>query len=78
VWGEGSKNYSEEVVKSYICKHGTIIMEKNNRQLSLNSLAAIHVGGSENLRANVMFGRKVRQLAIMGKFSLYFCCYITI
>ena len=53
-------------------------MEKNNRQLSLNSLAAIHGGGSENLRANAMFGGKVAQLAIMGKFSLYFCCYITI
>ena len=52
-------------------------MEKNDRQLSLNSLAAIHVGGSDGHKnvTNRMFGRSVAQLALMGKFSLYLCSY---
>ena len=65
VWGEGSKEYSEEVIKSYICRHGLIVQRNNdNQQPTPKNLAAIHAGGSrENKnRTNRIFGAKVQRL----------------
>ena len=68
VWGEGSKDYSEEVIRSFICKHGSIVQRRRNQQLSLTNLAAIHAGGSSGNVDNRQFGKEVAALAIMGKF----------
>ena len=68
MWGEGSQSYSEEVIKTYICKHGSIVSQRYNQQLSLPHLAAIHAGGSTENRLYRQFGREVAILARMGKF----------
>ena len=74
VWGEGSKDYSEKVIKSYICRHGSVVRNRmDNQQLSLPNLAAIHAGGSANNRnrTNIQFGRKVADLTFDSKFGLF-------
>ena len=48
MWGEGSKDYSEEVITSYLCRHGSIVEQRSDRQLSIINVGAIHVGGSQN------------------------------
>ena len=73
MWGEGSESYSEEVIKTFICKHGSILSQRrNNDQLSLPNLAAIHAGGSTGNRQYMLFGRKVANLIHMGKFRLLY------
>ena len=75
MWGEGSKNYSEEVIKSYICRHGQIVMQRRmNNQLSIVNLAAIHVGGSSNntKAPNRQFGARVASLLTRSKFKIFF------
>lgn len=73
MWGEGSESYSEEVIKTFICKHGSIVSQRrNNQQLGLNNLAAIHAGGSTGNVLNRQFGVEVAQLARMGKFRLLY------
>ena len=43
VWGEGSKNYSEMVIRNYLCSQG----EHLRRSLAgIAALAAIHKGGA--------------------------------
>lgn len=71
VWGEGSKEYSEEVIKSYICRHGLIVQERNNNQLSPKNLAAIHAGGSSanTNKTNRNFGVKVQKLINNGNIN---------
>ena len=71
VWGEGSKNYSEEVIRSYVCKHGLIVMRRRKNDLSKGNLAAIHAGGSSGNtdRINRKFGAKVFRLAFNGEFD---------
>ena len=44
VWGEGSRNYSEMVIRSYVCRHAVNI--GNPAGLHLYTLAAIHKTGS--------------------------------
>lgn len=44
VWGEGSKNYSEMVIRSYLCRHGSDL--RNPSGIGLFTLAAIHHSGS--------------------------------
>ena len=71
VWGEGSKNYSEEVIRSYLCRHGSVVQrKKNDQQLSVTNLAAIHAGGSSGNknRSSLRFGIKVRDSLINSKF----------
>ena len=68
MWDEGSKDYSEEVIRSFICKHGSIVQRRCNQQLSLTNLAAIHAGGSSGNVDNRQFGKEVAALALMGKF----------
>ena len=70
MWGEGSKNYSEEVIKTYICKHGAIVEGRRNQQLSVLNLAAIHAGGSSDNTRRIDFGREVAALIRNGKFKL--------
>ena len=75
VWGEGSRNYSEEVIKSYICRHGSIVEQRNDRknkqrELNIVNLAAIHVGGSTGNIANRPYGLRVAKLVKEGRFSL--------
>ena len=73
MWGEGSESYSEEVIKTYICKHGSIVSQRrNNQQLSLNNFGAIHAGGSTGNRQYIPFGKKVANLTRMGKFRLLY------
>ena len=69
MWGAGSKSYSEEVVKSYICKHGSIIEQTGDRVLNKRALAAVHAGGSANFRsaANRKFAREVLEVLRSGK-----------
>ena len=43
VWGNGSRSYSEEVIKSYICREA--MMRSTSRQLSNKALAGLHKGG---------------------------------
>ena len=72
MWGEGSKDYSEEVIKNYICRHGSIVLEQRARnnnnargmggQLSLSNLASIHAGGSTRNSTDFQFGRKIVML----------------
>ena len=50
VWGKGSREYSEMVIRSYVCKHADDIM--NPRGVSLYTLAAIHKSGS-NIRNEI-------------------------
>ena len=72
VWGEGSKSYSEEVIRSYICRHGSTMMRRRNRsrQFSIRGLAAIHAGGSIRVTNETkMFVDKVWNLSRMGKFD---------
>ena len=67
MWGEGSKNYSEEVIKTFICKHGAIVSQRfSGQQLSIVALAAIHAGGSTENRRYGSFGRTVADLALTG------------
>ena len=68
VWGEGSRDYSEKVIRSYICKHLSIIMQRSGQLANINTLGMIHRGGSTNYRnrTNIMFGRTVGHLAIIG------------
>ena len=69
MWGEGSKEYSEEVIRSYLCAHGLIVKKKmGNQQLSPTNLAAIHAGGSRanTNRTNRVFGKKVQRLINNG------------
>ena len=44
VWGEGSRNYSEMVIRSYVCRHAVNIGNPDN--LHLYTLAAIHKTGA--------------------------------
>lgn len=69
VWGEGSKIYSEEVIKSYICKHGSSIEQASGRVLSRRALAAVHAGGSGSFRRaeNRMFAREVLEVLRSSK-----------
>ena len=43
VWGNGSRSYSEEVIKSYICREA--MMHSTSRQYSNKALAGLHKGG---------------------------------
>ena len=73
-----SKNYSEEVVKSYICLHGSIVQERRrNHQLSIVNLGAIYAGGSSNNNRanNLLFGRELAQLIFSGKNVNVQCVY---
>lgn len=73
VWGEGSRSYSEEVIKTFICKHGSMIQRRFNlQQLGLNKLAAIHAGArsSTRSRAYAQFGAKVANLTRFSKLRL--------
>ena len=71
VWGSGSKSYSEEVVRSYICKHGTIVKERRGQQLGRVNIAAIHKGGSDNNTdpENRGFGVLVNRMYRQGKYN---------
>ena len=70
VWGSDSKNFSEDIVRSYICKHGMIVKERSRRQLSRSNIAAIHKGGSANntVLANRLFGRTVNAMYFQSKY----------
>ena len=73
MWGEGSESYSEEVIKTFICKHGSIVSQRNHgQQLSIPNLATIHAGGSTENRQYLPFGREVARLARMGEFRLLY------
>ena len=73
MWGEGSESYSEEVIKTFICKHGSIVSQRNRgQQLTILNLAAIHAGGSTGYRLYRQFAREVANLARMGKFRLLY------
>ena len=80
MWGEGSKDYSEEVIKSYLCKHGSMVVERSGNDLSLNSLGTIHVGGSKlrdfRNRTNINFGRKIASLARTSKLYNYMNIFV--
>ena len=69
VWGKGSKSYSEEVIESYLCKHGSIVEQRTGRQLNISTLGAIYFGGSANYssRENLQLGRQLAQLISNGK-----------
>lgn len=69
VWGEGSKEYSEQVIRSYVCRHGSIIEKKSNKQLSQQNLAAVHAGGSDQNtnKTNIEFARKLQRLINASK-----------
>lgn len=61
VWGEGSRNYSEMVIRSYVCRHAVNIGNPDN--LHLYTLAAIHKTGS-NIRNEIAKQfRKMVQMA---------------
>ena len=58
-WGEGSKNYSEMVIRSYLCKHGEELRQPGN--IGLYTLAAIHHSGSQiRMAAATEFTQMVR------------------
>ena len=44
VWGEGSRNYSEMVIRSYLCRYGLDL--NNPENINLFTLPAIHHSGS--------------------------------
>ena len=69
MWGGGSKTYSEQVVKSYICKHGSLIEQASGRVLTRRTLAAVHAGGSDSFRRieNRMFAREVLEVLHSSK-----------
>ena len=71
VWGKDSKNYSEEVIKSYLCKHGSIVQENTGAQLTIVGLSAIYFGGSAEYRRreNTQLGRQLAQLIHDGKLT---------
>ena len=71
VWGETGKNYSKEVIRSYICKHGSILQRRRGMRLTIAGLAAIHAGGSSFTRKNVLFGSRVAQL-VASKLNLVY------
>ena len=72
MWGEEGKNYSKAVIRSYICKH--VSMLGRNRQLSIISLAAIHAGGSSKYRErdNIQFGKRILDQSLRGKLNLVY------
>ena len=64
VWGESGKNYSEEVIRSYICKHGPKFVRRLRSGVNITAriLAIIHAIGSSELNArrnNFQFVRRV-------------------
>ena len=72
MWGEGSKNYSEEIIRSYLCKHTSLLQRGRNLPLTIVGLAAVHAGGSANFksRANIWFGRLVARTLQSGNRKL--------
>ena len=71
VWGVGSKEYSEGVIRSYICRQTS--QGRTDRQFNVAILASIHARGSSSsmisnadLRA---FGREVASLIHTGKLA---------
>ena len=78
MWGESGKNYSKEVIRSYICKRGLILQRRPRRRIyRFNTLilAAIHAGGSSEfpVRDNLQFARRVeQQLVANGKLNLVY------
>ena len=61
VWGEGSKNYSEMIIRSYLCRHGSNLKKSDN--IGLFTLAAIHHSGSEVvMRAATVYRRLVQSV----------------
>ena len=80
VWGSSGDEYSKQVIRSYICYHGTIVKQNRRRsrggQLNINSIAAIHRGGSTDLRTSSRvhsnFISSVREMVQSGKL-IYNC-----
>ena len=72
MWGEGSKNYSEEIIRSYLCKHISLLQRGRGLTLTTVGLAALHAGGSANFgsRASVWFGRLVARTLQSGNRKL--------
>ena len=70
VWGSDGEEYSRQVIKSYICKHGNIILERRRGNeggggtLSVATVATIHKAGSNqsNLGRLSSFGRLVHMI----------------
>jgi len=62
VWGKDSRIYSEEVIKSYICREAMTF--SHNNQLSTSGLARLHKGGFQNLRNQTLlpFGNTVTRI----------------
>ena len=54
MWGKDSQNYSEMVIKSYVCKH----QQHNKRILSPISVALIHKFGTLSLSKESLKFRK--------------------
>ena len=71
VWGKDSKNYSEEVIKSYLCKHVSIVQQNTGNQVGTTSLGAIYFGGSAEYRRreNRQLGIQLAQLIHGGKLT---------
>jgi len=73
VWGRGSQNYSEEVIKSYICSQARL--RNSDRQLSYRALAGLHKGGfPQGLRQQTHkeFGMRVQQTFRKARTVCYF------
>ena len=74
VWGKGSREYSEMVIRSYVCKHADDVMKPGN--LHLFSLAAIHKSGSntkdetaKKFRMNVIMANITSKCEVRDHFA---------
>ena len=65
VWGSLSDEYAKEVIRSYLCYHGTIVKRRSSGQLPNRTIASIHRAGStrRELRIHREFGRMVEEMA---------------
>jgi len=75
VWGKDSRNYSEEVIKSYIC--GEAMKRSGNSQLTPRALARLHKGGFENFKNKTLspFGKTVTAIFNNGMFRCMHVLY---
>ena len=74
MWGKGSKNYSEEVIKSYLCRHGSMLRYGSKLAIpgfDVLYFGALYFGGAANFksRENLLLGRQLSQLIGNGKFT---------
>ena len=76
VWGKDSDGYSRKVIRNYLCSQEIAAKQKskNDRQLNIVAIAALHRGGHSKLRPHRNFGVKVANLIGSCKFITFLYC----